>query len=346
MFDNGDAYRPWDISGLDFPGHDAPVADRLRFLVGYAVLAPSGYNRQPWWFRVRGGLLEVRADRSRGLPVIDPKDRELAISCGAALFNLRIAARRFGYEPVVAVAPDAGDHDLLATLALGNRKPSCHEENLLFAAIPRRRTNRQAFEPRKVDTQLLDRLVAAAMAEGAWLALLTKRAHRQGLVELIVQGDRLQFADKRFRCELAGWVHSTRSPCHDGMPAHAQGVREILTAAHGLPIRTFDMGKGIAAGDRDLAEHSPVLGVLGTMEDGVEHWVRAGQALQHVLLVACSGGVSASFMNQPVEVCSLRPRVAALIERVGYPQIIFRMGYGPEPPQMPRRGAAEVLRER
>lgn len=345
MKGNEEAYRPWEISGAGFPGHEADIGERLRFLVGYAVLAPSGYNRQPWWFRVADGALEMHADRARCLPVIDHDDRELTISCGSALFNLRSAARHFGYEPVVSLLPRASEPDLLATLSLGERKPATHEENLLYAAIARRRTNRQAFERRKIDPITLERLGAASMAEGAWLALLAHRSERHALAELIAQGDRLQFADKRFRRELASWVHSGRSASRDGMPAYAQGMREIMTAVGSLPIRTFDLGKGVAASDLELADHSPVLGVLGTSADVPEHWLHAGQALQRVLLLACGGGISASFMNQPIEVEMLRPRVTALLRRTGHAQVVFRLGYGPEPPLMPRRGPDEVLRK-
>jgi hypothetical protein len=346
MNGNEQAYKPWGISPAGFPGHEAAVADRLRFLVGYALLAPSGYNRQPWWFRVTGGVVEFHADRTRCLPVIDHDDRELTIGCGSALFNVRVAARNFGYTPVVSLLPDADDPDLLATLSLGDLKPPTHEQRLLFAAIPKRRTNRQSFERRKIDPVLTERLGAVSVEEGAWLALLAKRSERHALAELIAQGDRVQFSDKRFRRELASWVHSGRSQSHDGMPAYAQGMREIMTTAGSLPIRTFDLGKGVAASDLDLAEHSPLLGVLGTPDDEPLQWLRAGQALQHVLLLACGSGISASFMNQPVEVEMLRPRVASLVRRTGHAQVVFRLGYGPEPPLMPRRGLAEVLRGR
>jgi hypothetical protein len=312
--------------------------------VGYAVLAPSGYNRQPWWFRVAGGCVELHADRARCLPVIDPDARELTIACGCALFNLRVAARHFGYEPLVTLLPDPGQPDLLATLCLGARRTPTHQENLVFAAITKRRTNRQAFEPRKIDPTIVDRLVEAAVEEGAWLVPLTRRGERHAMAECIARGDRLQFADKRFRREVAAWVHSGRSQSHDGMPAYAQGFREVMTLAGSMPIRTFDLGRGVAAADLELAEHSPLLGVLGTAEDTPEHWLAAGQALQHTLLLACGSAISASFLNQPIEIEALRARVLSLVKRTGYPQVVFRMGYGPEPPLMPRRGVGEVLR--
>ena len=66
----------------------------LRDAVRGAVRAPSSHNTQPWLFRLVGDdALELYADRTRALPVVDPRDRELTISCGAALFHVRAALR-------------------------------------------------------------------------------------------------------------------------------------------------------------------------------------------------------------------------------------------------------------
>ncbi|WP_229440580.1 hypothetical protein [Massilia sp. BSC265] len=56
------------------------------------MLAPSSHNTQPWLFRMAESSIDLFADRTRALPVNDPDDRELTISCGCALMHLRIAA--------------------------------------------------------------------------------------------------------------------------------------------------------------------------------------------------------------------------------------------------------------
>lgn len=344
---NDEALEPWRISATSFPGHDAPPEARLRFLIGYAILAPSGHNAQPWLFRIVGDRLEVLADRTRALPVIDPHDRALTIACGSALFNLRVAARHFGYQVGVELVPDPGRHDLLARLTLGERKTSNHEENTLFAAIPKRRTSRLPYERTTVEKKVLERLEAGAAAEGAWFRVVKERRDRHAVADLIADGDRMQFADKRFRRELASWVHSNRSHSRDGMPGYALGHGDLVSLVEALVIRTFDMGKGVGAKDRDLAEHSPVLAVIGTPGDGAADWLRAGLALEHVLLAATAAGLSASFLNQPIEVETLRPRLAKIVQAYGgsgFPQLLLRIGHGPDAKPMPRRGVSEVVR--
>src|SRR6266498_2638474 len=81
--------------------------------------APSVHNTQPWWFRVAGPALELHADPQRGLPAADPSGREMFISCGAALFGLRLAVRGLGCHPAMQLLPDPEQPDLLARVWLG-----------------------------------------------------------------------------------------------------------------------------------------------------------------------------------------------------------------------------------
>lgn len=109
-------------------------------------------------------------------------------------------------------------------------------------------------------------------------------------------------------------------------------------------LRTFDFGRGQAAKDRQLASGSPILIVLGTRSDEPMDWPRIGMALSRMLLAAQSENVWASFLNQPIEVLELRPKVQELLREEGFPQIILRMGYGKDVKPTPRRPLYEVLR--
>ncbi|MEO1398336.1 MAG: nitroreductase family protein, partial [Pseudomonadota bacterium] len=81
----------WRIDEADFPAQDS-LWKQMEFLLRYAILAPSGHNTQPWRFRLLEDHLVVLADRTRALPVVDPYDRELTISCGAAIGHFEVAA--------------------------------------------------------------------------------------------------------------------------------------------------------------------------------------------------------------------------------------------------------------
>jgi hypothetical protein len=332
----------WTVSAEDFP-HAGNSEEKLEFLLRYAVLAPSSHNTQPWLFRIRGDEVELYADRTRSLRVVDPDDRELIISCGATLAHLRIAVRHFGYLGTVEVLPDPGDPDLLARLRLGFHGEKSVEENLLFHAIPKRRTNRLPFSSDPIPEKLIAALETVADSEGTWLQAIRDEETRYAMADLVASGDRIQWANKRFRLELAAWVHANHSHRGDGIPGYAQGIDDLMSYAGPLVVRTFDMGEGQAAKDRQVATGSPALMVLGTQGDTPRDWIAAGQALAKVLLRARVEDVWASFLNQPVELPDLRTRLAAVIRCAGFPQLILRFGFGQEIKPTPRRPVAEVL---
>jgi hypothetical protein len=336
----------WTVSAADFPG-DGEAVSKLAFLLRYAVLAPSGHNTQPWLFSLQGESVELYADRTQALPVVDPEDRALTISCGAALLNLRVALRRFGYrEDAYELLPDPADGDLLARVRLvEGDPPASEEEEALFEAIPRRRTTRAAYEEREVSDEVRRELEDDARREGAWLQILGD-AEREAVADLIAEGDRVQMGDKRFRRELAAWTHSNRSRAARGVRGYGFGFGDLMSIGSPLVIRSFDIGKGQAAKDRELAEHSPVLSVLWTDGDSAREWLAAGQAMERVLLRACSRGLTSSFLNQPVEVEAIRPRLADAIGRSGkYAQLVMRFGYGPDVQHSPRENVEDLLIE-
>ena len=333
---------PWQVSAEDFPT-DGYASDQIEFLLAYAVLAPSNHNTQPWLFRINASDVEIHADRRRAIRVVDPHDRELTLSCGAVLFNLRVAAEYFGHRYEMDVLPDPNDKGLMARFRLGLRSETGAEDILLFHALTQRRTNRQAFAPEPVPPEVLAALQEAAVTEGAWLQYIEGEEARAGVADLVAQADRVQWGDRRFRQELAKWVRTRTDPARDGIPAHDAGVEDWLSFAGPLLIRSFDRGGGVAARDREIAEHSPVLAVLGTDQEDWRTWLAAGQALQHVLLKAGTEKLWASFLCQPVEVEALRASLAGLAGREGYPQVLLRLGYGPEVSPAPRRSPREML---
>lgn len=321
----------------------ATDAEILRFFVNYAIRAPSGHNTQPWLFRIGERSLELLADRTRALPVVDPHDRALTISCGAALEHLFVAARRFGRDLAVEELTGA-DPDHLATVKLAGAVEPSSEDVALFEAIPHRRTTRSKFDKRALPRELLNACREHASERGAALTIVEEYSERAEIADLVAEGDRIQFADPRFRRELAAWVHSRRAATKDGMSGESFGMPDILSPIGAMIIRTFDLGNGVAAGDREkITECSPVLAVFSTEGDEAGDWLATGRALSRVLLQLTASGATAAFLNQPIEAEELRPRLGDAIRTTGIPQLLLRFGYGVAAPRSVRRPIDDVL---
>lgn len=330
------------LSDIDVDDVADDLHSLMRHAIAVATLAPSGHNTQPWRFIIRGNVIELWADRSKALPVVDPDDRELVISCGVALDHLVLTLAYLGTEPQVTLIPDTDQPDLLGTVLVPDPTHPKGAHGDLVRAIPQRRTYRRPFEPGEIDESLVERLAQAASACGGWVYPVGSEG-RSTLADLIADGDRIQMADSAFRAELARWIRGNRSGVRDGMRAHAFGVPDLLSPLGPFVVRSFDRGGKQASLDHQLALTAPLLLIVGTAADTPVEWVEAGRALSRVLLTATAAGASASFLNQPIEVATLRTRLREAFDLDGVPQLILRLGFGQPLPPQPRLDPDTVL---
>ena len=153
-------------------GQGQVLAGHAGFLITAAARAPSVHNTQPWRFRAGPDAVELWGDPRRKLSG-DPLGREMLISCGAALFGLRLAVRSLGYWPVTELLPDPARLRLLARVSIGAAAPATGLERQMLDAVPHRHTHRGPFAPGPLPHGLLAGLQHDALAEGATLALVT-----------------------------------------------------------------------------------------------------------------------------------------------------------------------------
>ncbi len=338
---------PPEIAGVASTLRVAPsegsAGDLLGRAVAFAVLAPSSHNTQPWLFDLRWNGLEIILDRARVLPVADPAAREMVMSCGAALQNIRIALRYLGFAANVKILPHASVPDVLARVELGGPRIRSRLNELLFAAIPERHTSRAPYHSAPVSPRLIAAMRTAAELEGAWLQQTTDDGLRPVVADLIAEGDRRQWLDRKFRQEHTAWLRPNTGPVRDGLPGHLFGMSDIVARMAPAVLRRMRWGRAQAKQARTLALEAPLLVTLTTPGDTPRDWMAAGQALQLVLLVAAAHGISASFLNQPLQVPALRTRFRSRLGLSGFPQVILRMGYATPSGPTPRRELSEVF---
>ncbi|MDD5363124.1 MAG: nitroreductase [Ignavibacteria bacterium] len=335
----------WTVSEDHFPSFGS-IKEKFKFFVRYAILAPSGHNTQPWVFEVHEESLNLYADRTRALPVIDPDDRELIISCGAALTNLIVTMKYFGFEPEIIYFPSDSDNDLLATIKVKARdyQPT-DADKIYFKAIPNRRTNRLPFAEEIIDGITLQKLMAAANDDkDVRFSVVEAGGLREEMTKMIELGDRTQSQNKSFCRELAQWVHPNRTSSKDGIPGYAFGMGDLISYGSPFFIGNLNWGDIQAGRDRNLVKGSPVLGVLESKDNKPIDWLKTGMTLSKLLLRACSEGIAASYLNQPLEVPELFDKLRELINTNYYPQMIIRLGYGKEVKSTPRRDVEDVIK--
>ncbi|GAA0958084.1 Acg family FMN-binding oxidoreductase [Virgisporangium aurantiacum] len=300
--------------------------DVLSACLRAAAAAPSIHNTQPWLFRVHGrqvsgAVIEVRVDRSRRLEVLDPDGREMFVSVGAAVFNLRVALAAAGFETAVYRTPE-NDLDIAARITVGDAEAPSGAALSLHAAIARRHTNRRPFADRRIPFGTMEELRGAATAERA--SLLDVGPDLRGAVlSLTRTAEKRMRSDPAYLRELAAWTNPSSVGRADGLPQHVLGPRDKDAS---LPLRDLGIGLGLPTAQVEF-EPDPTLVLLYTPDDTRGDWVRAGKALQRIWLTATVRRLALTPMSQLTEIAALRDLlsdsgtryVAQMVMRIGYP---------------------------
>lgn len=296
-----------------------------------AVRAPSLYNSQPWRFRLAGDRVQVVADVDRTPPVADPDGWAARIACGAATYNLQLAFAVAGQPMRVSWLPQPGPSgpgqpQVVAVLHPLPRGPAQPWQHRLFAAIVERRSNRRPFRSQAVAREARLAVIEAAVDEGAWLDLVVGRIPVAAVSEIAHAAHRVLQRNAAYTAEMAVWTRPATSggnaDPHDLLPQRP--LRELVQA-------TTD------------GEDDPLIAVLGTTGDRPVDHLKAGYALQRVLLTITAHGLASSLLSAPIEVPSAREQLRIALGRTGTPQMVLRVGYADPAPATPRRPVADVI---
>ncbi|TAM91101.1 MAG: hypothetical protein EPN43_04780 [Jatrophihabitans sp.] len=328
-------------SGHVSTGHSA--AALLERAARRALLAPSIHNTQPWRFVLTGDALEIRADPSRRLDVLDPRGRQLVISCGCALLHARITLQAAGHEPVVHRFPNPQDPELVARVEVGP-VGTFPGSGSLDHAIDQRRTNRRQFIGDPLPQQLILHLQWIAHTEGAVLVPAVSPEAVAAVADTSAFADDIEMADAGYLAEIAAWTTDDPRRC-DGVQM-ASVPRNGGGSSEGPMVREFDLdGLGwLPTPARETNRQTLLL--LCARGDDERTWLRTGEALERIWLTLTDAGFSASPLTQAVEVRSAHRMLQERLGLSAIPQILLRAGQAPQAAASRRRPAREVITTR
>jgi hypothetical protein len=315
----------------------------LPEFIRFAALAANSHNTQPWKFKISYRGVEILPDLTRQIPIVDPDNHHLFASLGCAAANLAIAAAANGKAGEISFDAKNGGSVLFTY-----EGTSANEPNLL-AAITKRQSSRSEYDGRSVSSDELQPLTNASAISGVDVILITDSPQINKVRDLVISGNSSQMADPAFVKELKSWIRfSPRTAMTKG-----DGLFSATNGNPALPLPdwvgqfAFDwFFKPKTENDKYARQISSSAGVavFVSQKDDPEHWVFAGRACQRFALQATALGIKTAFINQPVEVPSLRPELANLVGLAGRrPDILMRFGYGPMLPYSARRPIANII---
>lgn len=319
-----------------------PANDKAlqRELVRYATLAASSHNTQCWKFKLEDQLISILPDLERRCPAVDPDDHHLYASLGCATENLLQAAKAYGLEGTVdLVSPEIIRISMEPTQAVAS---------LLFEAIPKRQSTRADYDGQPLKNEELKQLEQVVSGNnGVHLILLTDKQAMEQVLEYVVEGNTAQINDPAFVKELKSWIRFNEKEAvrtGDGLFAKSSGNP---TAPHWLGSILFDQFFTSKAENKKYVSqiHSSAgIAIFVSDQNTPSHWIEAGRCYQRFALQAAVLGVRTAFINQPVEVATLRPQFAKALGISDLrPDLVVRFGRGPEMPRSLRRPVEAVM---
>jgi hypothetical protein len=297
----------------------------LRRAAVRASRAPSVRNTEPWRFVLSAQSLELYEDPHRRLRVLDPRGRQLYLSCGCALFNARASLAFSGYRAVVARFPDAERPNLVARIrvAVGGKVDTALARMDPFADEPGEDRPGQSVAD-EIPSELVDALLAAGTAEGALVARITRAQDLATIERISTLVSNAGLADLASRAELRAWATGEVETVSDE-------ENESIASDWGPPVRARNFGQCLL--------------VIGGSTDDRSAWLHTGEALERMLLEVARWGYSASPMTQALET---QGSYLSLREQLGlsmYPQALIAVRSGYPTPELRRRRLVDLLTE-
>ncbi|MBN1191072.1 MAG: hypothetical protein JXA46_15050 [Dehalococcoidales bacterium] len=322
---------PWEINESDFPSGEG-TAEKIRFLLGYAILAPSSHNSQPWKFSIQDNTVLIFTDNDQWLNVADTDRREMYISVGCALENLLIAAEHFGYGYTMEYFPK-GNNGAVAIVQLNpGGKGEQKRDSALFDMIPRRKTNHNLYDTKPIPETEMARLHACCREEGFRMFPTNEAGNeselRRRIDALITRADAIQLTDPLYKQELASWIGRG-----------AFGAPWLMAKVTQVALTHLNISKGQSKKDSEMLLSSPALVALVSSTNDRKSQVIAGQISERIMLTAAQMGLAVHPMSQILEVPEIKAELTSLLpEKNVFPQHTFRLGYAEsEKGHTPRR---------
>lgn len=294
----GDAYQPWH----DWLAGQQP-AERI---VRAGILAANPHNSQPWHFQIGAGAIDLFADYSRQIGVIDPLRREMHIGLGCMLENMALAAQAEGFAAQIDLLPDPTYPDHVAHIAL---TPAPAHASELYQAIPNRHTNRGPYDPAQpVGQETLDALAALSNDDGLRVFWFVDAAARGAFSRAALDAAQALIADEHQSIDSHQWWRQ-RWPdiqAHrDGITLDAQAFDGPTTvAAKLLPDVSRQEGDAVFVQNvRDV--YLPTAAAFGLIavrdQDDNAQRMRCGRLWQRMHLWITAHGLAAQPLNQMCE---------------------------------------------
>jgi len=318
-------YKAWNIDYKDFHSKKTLV-DELKFLVNFAVLAPSSHNSQPWKFEIKDNEIILRPDFERSLPFSDKNHRQLYISLGAALENLLIAANYYNFKTNVKYINTGSDNFSIIISFEKSEAKEQNNEHLVFS-IPRRRTNRNKYSDCALDQSLINKIAGFADVDTK-IDFILEKDKKDKISDVVSNALITAMDQKDFRKELSEYIKSNITNSPVGMPASGFGIPTSISLFASSMLKRINMNNITKKQDEALLKNfTPAFILISTKNDNVEDWIKSGRIYESVTLEAEKNNIKTAPMAAAIQIGEFYKDLQRILDLSFRPQVFCRVGF-------------------
>lgn len=328
-FQNQANYQPWKIRLSDFKKNWNPNK-KITFFLKFGILAPSTHNSQPWIFEfLEPNQVTIRPNWDYMLPATDPKNRNLYISLGCALTNIKVVASYFGFVAEEKFSKLKKDHVATLNFKEGKAPSSSSQFADLASAITERFSNKSAYDSDEVSEVFLKKVVGQISNSEFSLAFVAVPDKRKKIADLYWKAASGFAENPMFREELSFWLRRNDTKGGDGMPGFVAQLSLIQSIVGKKLMKYFPpLPKIQVKKDARHLSRGPVIGMISSSGNTPTDHILTGEKYQELALKCTKNGLSLTPMTALIERPDFHRQLRNIFrESKPHQQMFFRLGY-------------------
>ena len=340
------------------------IPDKIKKILEYAIMAPSGDNCQPWRFSYSENKLDIFNDPKSDFSLYSWGQRASFLSHGALLQNIVLSSPSLGYNSRIQFFPDRNNENHVARIIF--EKILDRKNDTILLSISRRVTNRKIYYSKKLSDS--DRISILNQSEELTkfvnLTLIEDLIKIKNIANAVSINEQILFENKKMHSFFYSHINWTSK--EDKMKKKGFYIKTLeLSGPAIVPFKLFrnwaifnfvnklfGFSKILAKKNSLIYTSGAAMGVISIPSEEPIDYIRAGMLFQNIWLTATSLELSLqpltgilflnlilrhSSQNFSTEHCVLIKKEYDIIkENAGVAKsenivIVFRVGYSDPP---------------
>lgn len=319
-------YQAWKVSLSDFQ-EKWRLKNKILFFLKYGILAPSTHNSQPWTFEFsEPNKITIKPNWERKLIAADPNNRNLYISLGCSLTNIRISAGYFGFGIEEEIKKIDNEYRIYLEFKKGK---IFHDLSRLAPEISRRFSDKSIYLDKLVPKKFLNLTEKNVAKSGQKISYVLSQGSRDLIADMYLNIGSQYSADPSFRSELSKWLKQNDTRDGDGMPGFVSGLSLIQSKIGKFLIKYLPpLPKIQVKKDSEHLRRGPVIGLISSSSNQPADYIRTGELYQEIALLSSEVGLSMTPMTALIEKTESHAGLKKIFKfSQPHPQMFFRLGY-------------------